>query len=231
METLHNGFTLNTPEGTFPLSTDSMLLSGFVRLPKNAAVLDLGSGCGTLGLLLCAADPSCRVTGIEIDERSHAAALGNIARNGLAGRLNSICTDLGRINEEFSPGSFHVCVSNPPYFSGGPAAKNTAARREDFCETGKLFRSAAWALRYGGDFFLVHRPERLAQLCVCAAENGLEPKRLALVRHSPHSPVSLILLACRKGAKPGLLWEDLLLHNADGSPTVFYRNLYHLEED
>lgn len=230
METLHNGFTLNTPEGTFPLSTDSMLLSGFVRLPKNAEVLDLGSGCGTLGLLLCAADPGCRVTGIEIDERSHTAALDNIARNGLAGRLNSICTDLRHINDEFSPGTFHACVSNPPYFSGGPAAKNTAARREDCCEPGELFRSAAWALRYGGDFFLVHRPERLAQLCVCAAENGLEPKRLALVRHRPGSPVSLILLACRKGAKPGLIWDELLLHNADGSPTDLYRNLYHLQE-
>lgn len=50
MEQLPNGFTLNLPEGAFPLSTDSMVLSHFVRLPKNARVLDLGSGCGTLGL-------------------------------------------------------------------------------------------------------------------------------------------------------------------------------------
>ena len=54
METLLNGFTLDIPQGCFPLSTDSMVLSWFARLPKNARVLDLGSGCGTLGLLLCA---------------------------------------------------------------------------------------------------------------------------------------------------------------------------------
>ena len=41
MEQLPNGFTLNLPEGAFPLSTDSMVLSHFVRLPKNARVLDL----------------------------------------------------------------------------------------------------------------------------------------------------------------------------------------------
>ena len=52
MELLPNGLTLNLAEGEFPLSTDSMVLSGFVKLPKNARVLDLGSGCGTLGLLL-----------------------------------------------------------------------------------------------------------------------------------------------------------------------------------
>ena len=51
MEILHNGFTLDTPPGTFPLSTDSMVLAHFVRLPKNARVLDLGSGCAALGLL------------------------------------------------------------------------------------------------------------------------------------------------------------------------------------
>ena len=50
METLPNGFTLEIPQGVFPLSTDSMVLSAFVRLPKNARILDLGSGCGTLGL-------------------------------------------------------------------------------------------------------------------------------------------------------------------------------------
>ena len=39
MEQLPNGFTLNLPEGAFPLSTDSMVLSHFVRLPKSARVL------------------------------------------------------------------------------------------------------------------------------------------------------------------------------------------------
>ena len=67
MEYLHNGFTLSLCEGAFPLSTDSIVLSGFVRLPRNAKVLDLGSGCGTLGLLLCAKDDTCQVTGLEID--------------------------------------------------------------------------------------------------------------------------------------------------------------------
>ena len=69
MEQLPNGFTLNLPEGAFPLSTDSMVLSHFVRLPKNARVLDLGSGCGTLGLLLCAVNESCRVS--ECPPRRH----------------------------------------------------------------------------------------------------------------------------------------------------------------
>ena len=83
MEYLSNGFTLDTAGQGFPLSTDSMLLAHFVRLPRNASVLDLGSGCGTLGILLCAKDETCHVTGIECSEAAHTAALMNITRNNL----------------------------------------------------------------------------------------------------------------------------------------------------
>ena len=91
-----------------------------------------------------------------------------------------------------------------------------------------LFASAAWALKYGGDFFLVHRPERFAELCACAAQHNLEPKRVCLLRHKPDTLPSLLLVQCRKGAKPGLIWEEACLHNQDGTPTAYYRTLYHL---
>lgn len=229
MEYLHNGFTLELCEGAFPLSTDSMVLSGFVRLGKNAKVLDLGSGCGTLGLLLCARDPHCTVTGIELDEKAHAAALGNISRNGLEGRLSSICADLTSIPHSFPPGQFSCVVSNPPYFTAGPRSKTVPlARREDTCPLSSLFAAAAWAVRYGGDFFLVHRPERLAEICACASAVDLAPKRLCLVRHKQDGPVTLILLQCRKGGKPGLGWEELCLFDQNGEPTESCRKLYHL---
>ena len=227
METIKNDFTLDLTGG-FPLSTDSMVLADFVRLPKQASVLDLGSGCATLGLLLCARDALCTVTGIELDEAAHAAALENIERNHLDERLHSICGDLREI--PFTPGLFRVCMSNPPYFSGGERHSRTPdARREDTCPPDALFTAAAKALCFGGDFFLVHKPDRLAQLCYEASSHGLEPKRLRLVRHRPDSPVSLILLACRKGGKPGLQLEELTLYHGDGTPTDDYRRIYHLQ--
>lgn len=229
MEFLPNGFTLEVPAGAFPLSTDSMVLSHFVRLTKNARVLDLGSGCGTLGLLLCAQNETCAVTGLEIDEKAHLAALSNIQRNTLASRMESICADLRSVSRRFSPGSFDACVSNPPYFSGGPASKHTpTARREDLCGPRELMAAAAHAVKYGGDFFLVHRPERLAELISAGSEFALELKRLRLVRHRQDGPVSLILLQFRKGAKPGLHWEELSLRFSDGSPTPAYREIYHI---
>ncbi len=225
MEQLANGYTLEICPGSFPLSTDSMLLSDFVKLPKQATVLDLGSGCGTLGLLLCARDAQCTVTGIELSPQAHLTALENIRRNRLEARLSSICGDLRTV----APSSFHICVSNPPYFAGGPASKAAPlARREDTCTVQELFTAAARALRWGGDFFLVHRPERLAELCACATQAGLEPKQLKLVRHKENGPITLLLLACRKGGKPGLKIEEMHLFDASGEPSARYRAIYHI---
>ena len=229
MEQLHNGFTLELCQNAFPLSTDSIVLSGFVRLPKQAKVLDLGSGCGTLGLLLCAGDSACNVTGVEIDESAHNMALHNIQVNGLSARMSSICCDLKTIHTILPPGSFHCCVSNPPYFTAGPQSKSHGtARHEQRCNLNDLFRAAAHCVRYGGDFYLVHKPERLAELCACGTGHGLEPKRLLLLRHRPADPISLVLLQCRKGGKPGLIIEEESLQTPEGEPSAFYRRLYHI---
>ena len=134
MENLPNGVTLDLCEGAFPLSTDSMTLAHFARLPKNARVLDLGSGCGTLGLLLCAGAETCHVTGVEREERAHQMALHNIRSNCLSHRMESICADLRTLPTFLEPGSMDCCISNPPYFSGGPGSQtHLTARREDCC--------------------------------------------------------------------------------------------------
>ena len=231
METLTNGFTLELFEGAFPLSTDSMALSEFIKLPKNATVLDLGAGCGTLGMLLCANHLDCHITGVEIDENAHNMALHNAKVNDVADRYSSICADLSTIPSFVKPGSFHVCISNPPYFTGGFQSKTAAvARQECLCTLETLFSSAAWTLRYGGDFFLVHKPERLAEICALGSKYTLEPKRLRLLRHRQDGPVSLILVQCRKGGKPGLSWEEDALHDTDGNITDYYRSIYHIQE-
>ena len=229
MEQLTNGYLLDTPPGTFPLSTDSMLLQDFVRLPRSARVLDLGSGCGTLGLLLCARDESCHITGIELDDTAHRAALENIHRNNLTARMESICADLRQLSGIITPGSFSCCVSNPPYFSGGAMSRTAPlARQDDCCQLDDLFRAAAHAIKFGGDLFLVHKPERLAELICCGQAYSMEAKRLRLIRHRAGGGISLILMQFRKGGKPGLVWEEETLFDSQGQPTPYYRTLYHL---
>lgn len=228
MEYLPNGITLEIAPGTFPLSTDSMALAHFAKLPRNARVLDLGSGCGTLGLLLCASDSGCHVTGLELDQTAHAAAQENIRRNELTDRMKCICGNLCMVSDFIAPGSFDVCISNPPYFSGGPtSAALPQARKELQCGLSDLMSAAGKSLKYGGDFYLVHRPERLAEIITLGSSNHLETKRLLLLRHRETGPITLVLLQLRKGGKPGLKIEEASLFHADGSMTDYQKNVYH----
>lgn len=225
MEYLPRGITLDIPAGCFPLSTDSMVLAHFARLPRAARVLDLGSGCGTLGLLLCASNPGCHVTGLEIEETAHAAALENIRRNGLEARMASVHCDL----RNFSGGGYDVCVSNPPYFTGGFSSGTLPTARQTGCCSGDaLCRAAARAVKFGGVFYVVQKPENLASLIFQASAQTMEAKRLLLLRHKPQSPISLVCLQFRKGGKPGLIIEEATLYHADGSPTEFCRQVYHI---
>ena len=84
-------------------------------------------------------------------------------------------------------------------------------------------------LRYGGDFFLVHKPEKLAQLIACGSAVALEAKNLTLIRHKEGGPITLILLQFRKGGKSGLQIHEQSLFDLSGKPTAYYREIYHIQ--
>lgn len=218
----------------FPLGTDSVLLSDFVRLPPNALAADLGAGAGTLGLLLCARHPDCRVNGLELQSPAAEAAQAVIRENGMEGRVSVAQGDLRQIADFAPAGRYDVVVSNPPYFPAGSGASAASealalARTELGCTLAEVCAAAAWLLRWGGLFFLVHRPERLCDLMTELRGHGLEPKRLRLVRHRPDAPPCLVLLESRRGGKPGLTIEpELLLRDENGRESDEYRRIYGL---
>ena len=229
-ETLWNGMTLLQPDRQFRLSTDSVACAWFSRFPHHAKLADLGCGSGAISLMLLASDPTLHVTGLELQPDAAAAAAENARRNDAA--FTVLQGDLRQIRTLLPANCMDGVVSNPPYFpvgSGKTAAGPLAqARSEETCSLPQLCQAAAWLLRWSGRFTMVHRPERLADLIWELRTVGLEPKRIRFVRHSAHTPVSLVLLEARKGGKPGLEYEpDLILRDADGNETEEYRSMYH----
>ncbi len=217
-------------QGPFRLGTDSVLLSQFMTLPKGAKVADLGAGCGTLGLLLCARSADCSVTGIELDETAYALAQENIALNRLE-RLQVLQGDVREIRQILPANSFDCVISNPPYFPVGSGKAANAYRSELTLNLSQLCQAAAWLLPSGGRFALVHRPERLCDLICTMRECGIEPKRVQFVRHNAQSPVCLVLLEGRRGGKPGLTYlPDFIEFEPDGTETAAYRAAYHRGE-
>ena len=220
----------------FRPGTDSFLLSSLPKLSAGLRVCDLGCGTGLLGLLLLQRQSELTVTGIDIQPAAVALAERAAAENRLTDRLMFRCIDLRQVRQHFSTGSFDLVVCNPPYYPPGSGHLRredslSIARSELMCPLDALCAAAARALRWGGRFFLVHKPERLTDLLCALRAARLEPKRIRFVRHRAGSPVSLVLLESRLGGRPGLQYEpDLVLYEPDGSASADCRRIYHQQE-
>lgn len=231
------GYHFVYDDSLFRPGTDTFLLSSLPRLTPGLRVCDLGSGTGLLGLLLLQRQPALSVTGVEIQEAAVRLAEKATLKNRLADHLTFHHGDLRNVKNQFPTGSFDLVVCNPPYFTPGSGRLASAqamrtARAEVDCTLEDICRSAAYLLRWGGSFCLVHKPERLTDLLCALRQSVMEPKRLRFVCKTAGAAPSLLLLEGRRGGKPGLAVEaPLILQQADGSPTAEADAIYFRQQE
>lgn len=217
---------------SFKLSTDSVLLSDFANMKQVKNCLDLGSGAGVLCVLLAVKNSNASLTGIEIQPDFAELSSRNLSENGMEGRAGIINADLREYRSLIKAESFDLVVSNPPYFAENSGYSATAlhrasAREEKSCSLSDICAAAKWALRWGGSFALVHRPERLSEVLCAMTEAGIEPKRLRMVSHSALKAPSLVLIEGKRGGGKGLKIEaPLILTNSDGSDSDEVQKIY-----
>lgn len=232
-EPLWSGGPLFCQAEHFRLSTDCVLLADFVNTASAIKGIDLGCASGAIGLLLLSRSPRLHMTGLELLPEAAALAEENMAKNGLSARSRIVTGDIRQHRQLFPAGSFDLVVSNPPYFPLGSGAVSpdegrAAARGEISCTLEDICTAAAFLCRTGGAFALVHKPERLAEVLCSMSRHGLEPKRLRLVCHRTELAPNLVLIEGRRGGKPGMKIEPMLvLRNADGSETDEVKRIYH----
>lgn len=220
-------------EKGFRLSTDSVLLADFANTSRVRRCLDIGSGAGILDILLAFSSPSLEIVGVELQSDAAELSRINLLENGFSERASIINADIRDIRALQKAESFELVVSNPPYFAdnsgySAPIAERARAREEKGLTLPELCRCAAFALRWGGSFALVHRPERLSELFCAMTGAGIEPKRLREAVYSAGRAPSLVLVEGRKGAKPGLMVEPpLILTNSCGGDSQEIKRIYH----
>jgi len=214
------GLNLLQPEDGYRFSVDSLLLVEFTRIPKDAHVLDIGTGSGVIALCIARRYPRSKVLGIEIQEGLFRLAQENVRRNRLETQVEVIHGDIARARELFSAGMFHCIVANPPYrepFSGRlcPNAQEALSRHEILLDLETLVESARYLLRPGGYFTLIYPAERSAVLFYALVGSRLQPKRVRFVHHRPGQDSRLVLVEAIKDARPGLrIMPPLFLNKA-----------------
>lgn len=226
------GLKLLQDTDAFCYGVDSVLLADMCRAGSGDRVLDLCSGNGVVSFIVTAKFGPGSVTGVEIQEAAVELARKSAELNGFDDRVSFVCADAADIPELFEAGSFDVVVCNPPYFEKGSGVSSESharhiARHEDSSGLADFLGAAAYALKKGGEMYMIHRPERLADIMCLARESGLEPKTMRMVCPYSGKAPNMVLLRLVKGGKKELtVLPDLIVRDPDGSYTEEIDRIY-----
>ncbi|MBD5520846.1 MAG: tRNA1(Val) (adenine(37)-N6)-methyltransferase [Lachnospiraceae bacterium] len=211
-----NGYQVIQNPEKFCFGMDAVLLSGFVRVKAGSTLLDLGTGTGIIPILLEAKTQAAHLTGLEIQEESADMARRSVALNKLEDKIAIVTGDIKEAGNIFGAASFDVVTCNPPYMIGGhgltnPDAPKAIARHEILCTLEDVVAQAAKVLKPGGNFFMVHRPFRLAEIMVLLHNYKLEPKRMQMVYPFVDKEPNMVLIEASRGGKPRMQIEKPLI--------------------
>ena len=201
--------------------TDALLLAGYIT-GRYRTGAELGGGSGIISMLLLSRKKLDTVTAYEVQGEYAELIKRNAEANSLSDRLISVCAD---VRDLPSTETFDIVFTNPPYMKSDGGLNNkedkkSIARHEifgnidDFCAAGKKL------LKYGGLFYAVYRPDRLADLIVAMRAFGLEPKRLTFVHADTRSESSMVLVEAKRGGRSGMQLTR---------PLIIYKDFSHKE--
>ncbi|RPI27222.1 MAG: methyltransferase domain-containing protein [Acidobacteria bacterium] len=189
--------------------------------PEARRILDLGSGKGTVALLLLRGLPAANVVGVEAHPAHHSLALRNAALNGLTDRYDARLGDLRDLGVLDGQPAFDLICGAPPYVRVGsgvlPKDPGRAAGRfelrggvEDYART-----AARHLTPCGRAVLLMNGPGRERAVSTAAA-NGLAICRLVAVRPRPGLPTTYWVIECAAQTAGPVVEEEICMRPETG---------------
>ena len=209
------------PEG-YRFSIDAVLLAWHARPRADERVLDLGTGCGIIPLILAYRHSDITAVGVEIQPELARMAVTNVNENGLQNKIKVLCRDMRGLKPDMIGGPVDLVVCNPPYHkqkSGrlNPDRQRAIARHELKVNLDEMLLTAKRVLRTAGRFVTIYTAERFAELLLQMRSHGIEPKFMRAIHAQLAAEAKLILVSGTKGAQPGTrLDPPLIIYGANG---------------
>ena len=217
----------------FCFGIDSVLLSDFAKnIKNNSWVLDLGTGTGIIPILLCGKTNLKKVIGVEVQEKIAEMAKRSIKLNNLEARFQVINENILNLKNIYKNQTFDVVVTNPPYKKKNSGIINEnheklISRHEIEADLADFIKVSKDLLKDKGEFYMVHRPERLVDILSIMRKEKLEPKVLRMVYSNKNKEPKLVLIKGIKNAKPFLKVEkNLYIYDENGNYTDEILEIY-----
>lgn len=217
----------------FCFGIDAVLLSDFAKnIKRDATVLDLGTGTGIISILLCGKTNLKKIIGVEVQEEVYDMAKRSIELNNLQNKFEVINENILNLNKIYKNNTFDAIVTNPPYKKENTGVVNEEekkfiSRHEVLAKLEDYIKISNKLLKDKGEFYMVHRPERLVDIFSLMRKYKIEPKKMRMVYSNKDKESKLVLIKGIKNAKPFLKLENnLYIYDENGEYTEEIKKIY-----
>jgi tRNA1Val (adenine37-N6)-methyltransferase len=217
----------------YRFSIDAVILASSIQPKPQERIIDLGTGCGVVPLIVAFRHPKAVLFGVEIQPDLAEMARLNTSENGFTETIQIICGDIRSIRPGRFDGPVDRVVSNPPFrraASGriNPNPQRAIARHEIHVTLPILIQTASCLLRTAGRFVVIFTSERLVELIQEMRTHQLEPKSVRFIHSRHDSESKLVMMTGVKRGKPGLkIGAPIFVYNPDGSYTDEVERMFH----
>ena len=226
-------FEVSHQRSSMKIGVDAVLIGAWASA-GGSKILDVGTGCGVIALMMAQREPDAEISAIDIDAPSVEEAAENFRISPWRERLRSNLMSFEELLH--LPGRFDLIISNPPYFDAGVKVLDDSrkkARHVGKLSPETLVKGAGMILEPGGCLAMIVTSEYVARIGAVCNESGMTISRLQYVRDHREAPVKRVMLELvkmdngssdRPENEPSEM-NILTMFESDGLPTEEYREL------
>ena len=211
------------------VGTDSLMLGSWVKVKGANKILDIGTGCGLLAIMLAQKSPkTCLIDGIDIDADAIQQAKNNALKSPWSQQLHFSQVSL---QNHTASAKYDLIISNPPYFTENISANKIhtqvnrqRARQILTLDHQTLLQHVALLLDAHGCFYCV-LPIQGAELFRSFAQSlGLHCVHRLEIATKPQAEASRVLMAFSFNQTPQQI-QHLTIYTSDGKYSADYVSL------
>jgi len=216
----------------FKFGIDAVLLSDFACIKNKHRVIDLCTGTGIIPFLIYGKYEPRGIYGLEIQEEMVDMAKRSVNLNSLDEKVFFLNEDLKNIEFLKQLEKFDVVTVNPPYKLNNSGIINlndklAIARHEILCNLEDVISASRVLLKDNGKLFMIHRPERLADIFTLMRKYKIEPKRVKMIHPKIGKAPNIVLVEGQRDGGAYLKWEaPLYVYDDNGKYTKEIDSIY-----
>lgn len=219
-------FEVRHEQSSMKVGVDAVLLGAWAG-KKATKILDVGTGCGVIALILAQRFPKSKIIGIDSDLISIEEASFNFRNSPWSENMTALQQEFPNCADVFQE-SFDLIVSNPPYFNSGisnPSTRRERARHQDSLSVFSLLEYSGHILDSNGRLSIIFPMEFREEVSIKANKNGFFIFRECIILNNKNRKPKRVMMEFGKRSDIQKENTEYLVLFEDSQPTNEYRSL------